>query len=190
MSQENTPLNLAGLEIPEAYRNFYTKFLKFSFLMTILALLMGILYQESSKKLPISEMLPAGAHWEASIHLALTHGHLFLIGVLIPIAACTMVLFSQILGARPLSDNVLLWCRRIYVVSASFAMVLMVYKGYHYNIMMRQGNYDFIHVNEMLFGGNHVIRAIAYGLTHTLMVGALYTLVVKIWRRLPKVTTP
>lgn len=187
MTTENNTLTLAGLEIPDYYRNFYTKFLKFAFLMTIISLLMGVMYQESSKKLPISEVLPAGAHWEATIHLALTHGHLFLIGVLIPVAVCSMVLFSQILGAKPVSEKVLLWCRRIYVVSAAFAMGLMVYKGYHYNIVMRGGTTDFHVVDEMLFGGNHAIRAAVYGLTHTLMVGALYTLVVKLWRRLPKV---
>lgn len=187
MTTEGTTSSFSSVEIPDYYRRFYIKLLRFSFLMTMLSLLTGILYQESSKKLPISEALPPGAHWEAVIHLALNHGHLFLIGVLIPVALCCMVFFSQLLGAKPVSEKVLLWCRRLYITSASIAMILMVYKGYHYNILMRQGVIDFDTVNEMLFGGSHLIRGLVYGLTHTLMVGSLYTLVIKLWRHLPKV---
>jgi len=59
--------------------------------MVIVGLLVGVSFQESSKKLPFSDA-PAGVHLESIIQLALVHGHVFTMGVLLPLAAASLAL--------------------------------------------------------------------------------------------------
>ena len=61
------------MTMPDYYGKFYRLYLRFSIVMLVVALLMGIMFQESAKKAPVSAALPAGAHLESIINLALVH---------------------------------------------------------------------------------------------------------------------
>lgn len=174
------------MNIPEHYRSFFRLFLRYSIIMMIVALLMGILFQESSKKAPISELLPAGPHLESILTLALVHGHTFIIGALIPLAITWMLYLGLQLGFQPLSEKSLRWGGGLYLPGSVMAVVLMLYKGYHYLLGVRSGQLDFQVLSETFFFGSHALRAAAYGLTHTAMAVGLVILVVSFWKRMGK----
>lgn len=172
--------------LPVHYQSIFKYYLRYSVIMTIFALLMGIVYQESSKKAPISEALPAGAHLEAVVSLALVHGHAFMIGVLIPMAVTWMLSLGIWMGLPPLSRNSLRLGTLLYLPSSALAVGLMIYKGYHYVLGVRSGYFDLDLLEKSFFAGNHAIRAMSYGLTHTLMAVGLGIIVVQFWKTLSK----
>ena len=177
---------MSQLVLPESYQKFFTKILKFTIVMAIVDLVAGVLYQESSKKIAISEALPAGAHWQATVHLALVHGHMFMMGVIIPLTVCFMLYLGQVLGYGPVGEKTLKWGGSLYIWSAISAMLLILYKGYHYNIAIRKGILDFNEIDHLFFGGQEIFRHIAYGLSHTVMVVALGMLVTGLWKTMKK----
>lgn len=174
------------MNTPDYYAKFYRIYLRFSMVMMIVALLMGILFQESSKKAPITELLPAGAHLESIISLALVHGHTFLIGVLIPLAITWMLYLIQSLGGRPVSEKALRIGTSLYLPGSVLAILLMLYKGYHFLLGVRSGQLDFNVLNQTFFMGSHALRAAAYGLTHTAMAVGLGIIVFSLWGSLGK----
>lgn len=174
------------MTIPGHYRKFYHLYMRFTMVMTIVALLLGIVFQESSKKAPISDVLPAGAHLEAIITLALVHGHAFLIGVLIPLALTWLLYLGLSLGHPPVSSKSLKIGTTLYLPGSVLAIILMLYKGYHYLLGVRSGNLDFQVLQESFFMGSHALRAAAYGLTHTAMAVGLGIMVISLWKTLKK----
>jgi len=52
------------MEIPVYYQAVYRVYLRFSLVMMVVAMLLGIAFQESAKKAPISAALPPGLHLE------------------------------------------------------------------------------------------------------------------------------
>jgi hypothetical protein len=150
---------------------------------------MGILFQESAKKTPFSESLPPGVHLETVINLALVHGHAFLIGVLIPLAVVWMLYLGQALGYRPVSPKTLRICTNHYLPAAACAILLMLYKGYHYQLGVRGGQMDFAVLDQTYFFGNHILRAATYGIVHTVMAVGLGWLVISFWKTIGKTET-
>lgn len=174
------------MEIPAHYRPFYRIYIRFSLVMMVLALLLGIAFQESAKKAPISAALPAGAHLEATINLALVHGHAFLIGVLIPLAVTWISYLGLSLGFAPVSEKSLKWTTCLYLPGSALAIVLMLYKGYHLLLGVRSGITDLSQLDSSLFMGSHALRAAAYGLTHTAMALGLFIFVFSFWKTMSK----
>jgi hypothetical protein len=172
----------AFMNIPSNYRAIFRVYLRFAIVMIFVALLSGIMFQESSKKTPFSEVLPPGLHLEAIINLALIHGHAFLVGVLIPLAITWMLYLGLALGYQPIAEKPLKIGSWLYLPASVAVVMLMLYKGYHFQLGVRQGNLDFQALNESLFMGIHPLRAAVYGLSHTAMAAGLGTIVVSFWR--------
>jgi hypothetical protein len=169
------------MTIPEHYQRLFRCYLRFVIVMMIVALLLGITFQESAKKTPFS-MLSAGVHLETIINLALVHGHAFMIGVLIPMAVTWMLYLGLALGYPPVGEKPLRVGSWHYLPASVVAILLMLYKGYHFQLAARGGQTDFAAINEAYFMGNHVLRALAYGLTHTAMAVGLGILVISFWK--------
>lgn len=174
------------METPAYYRPIYRVYLRFSLVMMGLALLLGVAFQESAKKAPISAALPAGLHLESTINLALVHGHAFLIGVLIPLAITWILYLGLSLGFKPLSEKSLKLATCLYLPGSAIAVILMLYKGYHVLLGVRAGQTDLSVLNSTMFMGSHALRAATYGLTHTAMSLGLFIIIVNYWRSMGK----
>jgi len=168
--------------LPVHYRAFYFFVARFSIVMMIVGLLAGIVYQESSRKAPFSAMLPPGIHLESIFDLALTHGHIFMIGALIPLAISWLLFMGLQLGANPISEKALKVGSWMYFPGSIGAVGLMIYKGYHFLLGVRGGNTDFVALQASFFGGNHALRAACYGTIHTVMAVGLIVIVVAVWK--------
>ena len=172
--------------LPEGHAETIRALLRFAAAMTVFALLSGILFQESSKKLDFAEA-PNGLRWEATVGLALVHGHAFLIGVLLPVAAAGMLRLAAGVGGRPLGPKPLAWLRRAYLPGAASAIALMLYKGYHVLLAVRfaeGGSVDLDAVHDRLFGGAIWVRHVVYGASHVAMGVGLGVFAIAVWRSL------
>ena len=170
-------------DLPDSYRRALRTLLRYAIVMAILGLLIGVSYQESSKKLP-HEDTPTGFHLEAVIHLALVHGHVFTVGVLLPLAMAGALLIARRIGGAELSGRSLAWLTRGFLPLAAASLSLQLYKGYHILLMARAGERDFAVIDHAFLGGSHVLRYGVYALVHTGMGVCLGAFLVLLWRSL------
>lgn len=170
-------------EAPPHYREAVRTLLRFGVAMTIVALLAGVLFQESSKRLDYSEAGP-GLRLEAVLSLALVHGHVFVTGVLIPIAMAGALFLGLKAGGRELSARPLKWLTRGYLPCVTVTMLLMLYKGYHVLLSVRHGARDLDQVDATYFGGLTGLRHGVYAVSHIGMAVSLGVFVVALWRSL------
>jgi len=170
---------------PPHYAAAIRTLLRYASALTIVALLSGVLFQESSKKLDYAAIAP-GARLEAVLSLALVHGHAFLVGVLIPIAMAGALFLARRVGGGELSRRSLLWLTRGYLPSATATLVLMLYKGYHTLLAVRFGERDFDVIDAKYFGGLVALRHAVYGLAHIGMAVSLGVFVIALWRSLKR----
>ena len=173
------------MNLPEHYKRFCRTHLRFALVMILVALLAGICFQESGKKLHVSEAVPVGAHLEYLLSLALVHGHIFLVGVLLPLAFTWMLRLALDLGLDPLSPRTLALTTAFYLPGSVLAIALMLLKGYHLVLGARHGALDYNQLNET-FLGSPLLRAGAYGLGHFVMALGMGILGVGLWRALGK----
>lgn len=171
-------------ELPPHYRSTIRTLLRFAMVMVLLALLAGISFQESTRKLDY-EMLPAGAHLEAIFPLSLVHGHFFTIGVFLPILlAGALVLARRACDGRELGAKTLKWLTRGYLPFATISIGLLLYKGYHVLLSVRGGETDFAVIDAGLFGGVVGLRHAVYGVAHTAMAVSLVVVCIALFRSL------
>ena len=172
------------MTLPDPYKRFFRTQLRFALIMVVVALLTGILFQESGKKVHLTAAVPVGAHLEYVLGLALVHGHTFLIGVLLPLALTWMLHLGLTLGFPPVPPLTLKATTALFLPSAVVVITLMLLKGYHFVLGVRHGNSDFALLGHTFLGTNPALRITLYGLSHTLMAAGLGIFVVSLWRSL------
>ena len=176
----------ATREVPDHYRAATRTLLRYAVAMTLVALVSGVLFQESSKKLDYAEAAP-GLRLEAVVSLALVHGHVFVTGVLIPIAMAGALFLGLRAGGAALSSRPLTWLTRGYLPLVAVTMLLMLYKGYHVLLSVRHGVLDLDRVDASYFGGLTWLRHGVYGFAHVGMALSLGVFVIALWRSLRRV---
>ena len=170
-------------DAPPHYREATRTLLRYAALMTIVALLSGVLFQESSKKLDWAEA-GTGRRLVAILSLALVHGHVFMTGVLIPIAMAGALFLARKAGGAVLSPRPLRWLTRGYLPFVAVTMGLMLYKGYHVLLAVRHGARDLDAVDASYFGGLTWLRHGVYAVAHIGMAVSLGVFVIALWRSL------
>ena len=170
-------------ELPQHQRDALRTRLRFASVMTIVALLSGVLFQESSKQLEYAEA-PPGLRLEAVLSLALVHGHVFVTAVLIPLAMAGALVLARQAGGAELGRKPLAWLTRGYLPCVSAALALMLYKGYHVLLSVRHGARDLDQVDAAYFGGLTWLRHGVYGAAHIGMAVSLGVFVIALGRSL------
>ena len=171
------------------YRRAIRTLLRYAVVMAFVGLLVGISYQESAKKLPPGSV-PTGFHQEATLHLALVHGHVFVMGVLLPVALAGALVLGRHAGGAEVSSRGVWWLTRGYLPLAAAALALQLYKGYHFLLMARAGERDLGVIDHAFMGGSHVLRYGVYAVVHAGMGVALGVFLVLLWKSLNRRTSP
>jgi len=169
--------------VPQHYRSFSRTFLRFAIIMLVFGGLAGVLFQEMTKHMSYADY-PPGLRLEGVYHLALLHGHSFLIGAVMPIAWVVALKIGLELGGKPVTQRALAWIKWSYLVGAVSVLGLITYKGIHFVLCLQDGTRDFAQIQESLFGGNHLMRGLAYGLSHTVATASLIVFGWILWRSL------
>lgn len=170
-------------DLPQSYQAALRTLLRFASAMMVVALLTGVLFQESSKKLSFADA-PPGLHIETTIRLALVHGHVFTTAVLIPIAAAAALVLARRIGGRELTQRSLRWLTRVYLPLVSSALALMLWKAYHLLLSVRWGETDLDAIDAQFFFGLKWARHIVYGGSHIGMAVGLGVFAVALFRSL------
>ena len=170
---------------PDHYRAATRTLLRFSIVMAVVGLLSGIVFQESGKRLSLGTVDP-GLRMQATIHLALVHGHIFVACVLLPLALAGMLFLARKVGGAPLGTRAVAFATRGYLPFATATVALMLYKGYHFLLAARGGESSLAKIDASFFGGIAALRASLYGLVHTGMAATLAVFLVAVWRSLSK----
>ena len=171
-------------DLPAHYTSTLRTLLRFAAVMCVVALLMGISYQESSKKLTL-EMDP-GLRLSATLRLALLHGHVFLTAVLIPMAAAGALLIARRIGGSELRPRTLKWLTRVYLPSVCLTLLMMVIKAYQLLLAVRGGESDLAAIQERFFFGSQAWRHAIYGVVHMFMGVGLSVFFIAISRSVSK----
>jgi hypothetical protein len=171
------------MNLPAHYPRALRVVIRYSIVMAFVGLLIGISFQESAKKLPFAKA-PAGPHLEAILPLALVHGHVFVMTVLVPLAMAGVLLISLRVGGAPVSPRSLRWLTHGYLPFASASVALMLVKGYFMLLAVRHGQTDFAVIDDAFLGGHGVARYAIYAFAHAGMGVALGVFLVALWRSL------
>ena len=171
--------------LPSHYPPAIRTLLRYAIAMAFVGLLSGVLFQESAKKLPYADATP-GLHLEATIHLALLHGHVFLTAVVLPLTLAFSLVVARRIGGAPVGTRSLSFLTRGYLPFLTLSLALMLYKGYHVLLAVRGGATDLGAVSGDLFGGQAAVRHAVYGVVHTAMAVSLGVFLVGMWRSLAK----
>lgn len=169
---------------PEHYGRTIRVLLRFSVVMLVIGLLSGVSYQESAKKVSLTPGPDGPAYWDATLRLALVHGHLIVSGVLLPVAMAGMLHLARSIGGKTISRRALTWSIWTYLPFVSLSMALMLVKAYHILLAVRGGQTDMSQINAAFFGGSKVIRHSVYGFVHVGMAFGLCVFAWCVWRSL------
>lgn len=174
---------MANTDLPHHYRRAARTLLRFACVMTVVGLLSGVLFQESSKKLLPWEV-DAGLHTKATLRLALLHGHVIVSAVLIPIACAAGLLIARRIGGAELGSKPLAWLTRGYLPFVCITLTLMLVKSYHVLLAFRGGQTDLEAIDAQFFFGQVMLRHVVYGVSHVGMAVGLSVFAIALWRSL------
>ncbi len=159
--------------------------LPFANAMAIVALPIGIAYQESAKKLPIASV-PVEVHQGALAPLSLVHGHVFTLGVFLPLGLAGALVLARKAGGRPVGPRAQAVLTRGFLPFAAATVLLQLFKGYFVLLGVRQGQHDLALVDAGFMGGSHAVRYVVYAVVHSGMGITLVVFLVALWRSLGK----
>lgn len=169
---------------PAHYTKAVRTLLRFAVIMLVFGLLTGIAFQESAKRFTPSSAPGGLTRWDASLDLALVHGHVFVTGVLMPVAMAAMLHLARRHGGREVGPKALAVAVWAYIPFVSIAIALMLCKGYHVLLAARRGVTDMTEIDATFMGGIKALRHAIYGLSHTGMAIGLCVFAWCIWRSL------
>jgi hypothetical protein len=157
--------------------------IRYSIAMAIFGVLIGIAYQESAKKLTYADA-PAGLHLPAVLPLALVHGHVFTLGMLLPLALAGAMVLGLKAGGRPVGPRALAWLQWGFLPFAAASLALQLFKGYFVLLAVRHGQHDLAAVDASFLAGLDVLRYTLYAVVHSGMGISLCVFLVALWRSL------
>jgi hypothetical protein len=169
--------------LPDHYRDTTRVLLRFAIVMTVVGLLSGVASQESAKRLDLEGVDP-GFRLQATIHLALVHGHLLVACVLLPVALAGMLHLAGRAGGATVGPRATKFLTRGFLPFVTLAVALMLYKGYHFLLLARAGERSLAAIDGRFFGGIAGLRHGIYGVVHTGMAVTLAVFLVALFRSL------
>lgn len=168
---------------PAPYARELRVIIRFAVAMAIFGLLVGIAYQESAHKLKWEDTT-AGVHLAATHALSLVHGHIFTLGVFLPLALAGALVLALRAGGRELGDRSLAVLRYGYLPFSVATVLLQLFKGYFVLLAVRGGETDMAAVDAGFMVGNAVLRYGVYAVVHSGMGITLGIVLVALWRSL------
>lgn len=193
---------MTPVELPEHHRRAISQLIRFAVVFMFLGMILGIVSTEYQKKLrythvhddaprwiepgkdgkPTKLELPPGMMWEVGFDLRILHGHIILIGGVIPLCVAACLFFLPQLGARPISPGLLTTGLVLYLFGAVAALGLIFYKGIYSLESVLAGHLDLAEIHASMFGGSRLVRALAHALSHTVLAAGLGVLGFALWR--------
>ena len=166
---------------PDAYAPLTRVLVRYAIVMAVVALLAGISFQESAKRLAFDQA-PAGLRIEALLPLGLVHGHVFTAGVLLPLALAGALHLARRAGGGEVGPRTRALFAWLFLPCTALSLGLLLVKGYHVLLAVRGGEADLGVIDAAFLGGHQPLRYLLYGAVHGGMGLGLLILLVGVWR--------
>ena len=176
-------MTIVATELPAAYNRTLRTLIRYAVATGIVGLLAGLAFQESARKLTW-DMAGPGLHLESLLTLALVHGHVFVMGTILPLVLGAALVLARQAGGAEIGPRALTLLVRGYLPFAALSLALQLVKGYHVLLAVRHGATDLGAVDAAFLGGSHALRYALYGIAHTGMGATLGVFLVALWRSL------
>ena len=105
--------------LPASYTKTLKSLIRFAIAMAVFGLLIGVSYQESAHKLTHAAA-PDGLRLQATLPLALVHGHVLTMGVLLPMALAGALVLARKAGGSEVGSRMLFVLTRGFLPFAAF----------------------------------------------------------------------
>lgn len=153
--------------LPPFSKKLFSLQIRYAAIMSILALVMGLVYREISR--PFYKGLTLEQESLYGHNMSLVHGHTFLLGAVIPLAMAVLAfLVMPYLNEKRLKNMLMRF--KAYIIASAAALLLMIYKGLVF-IMGAGQPLDVI--DASLFFGSPILRGILFGLSHVVIFWAV-----------------
>ncbi len=154
---------------PKGCWNLISLMVRYLLIMALAGLAVGVVYREFSKAYLSGFSLEDQI--VVSYYLSLSHGHVFFVGVLLPVALLAVTYVMLQAGKIPESRACALKKPfTIFVIGSLLMIGLLIYKGlgivYAYSLNPGAG---LTAADQTLFLGSKVLRESLYGIAHLLM---------------------
>ena len=169
--------------LPESYAKTLRVLIRYAIAMAVIGLLIGISYQESAHKLTYAAA-PDGLRLQATLPLALVHGHVFTLGVLLPLALAGALVLALKAGGSAVGSRMLAVLTWGFLPFAAASIALQLFKGYFILLAVRHGQLDMGAVDAAFMAGSSALRYVVYALIHAGMGISLGIFLVGLWRSL------
>jgi hypothetical protein len=177
--------HMANTALSPSYAAAVRALLRFSAGMMVAGSLAGLVFREMRRVLPAGEMRGPDAPPSAQIALReaqdllnLVHGHVFQMGVFIPIACAASLVLSKLAGAPEIREKSLRVAVRLTRMGAAAATALLVWKAFWTALAVRDAcatggpaSVNMVDIEASLFGGSRALRAILYAVAHLMLGG-------------------
>ncbi|MCW8141338.1 MAG: hypothetical protein KIT58_20745 [Planctomycetota bacterium] len=193
--------------LPDHYVTAIRRLVRFSVVSIFVGLCLGVWSTDANKRLRYLEVtgaprrlsaedraaegsrvemeLPPGLMWEVGIDLRLSHGHVILIGGVLPLCLAAALAVVHLMGGATIGRGTLEAFYWLYLVGGLAAMGLIIYKGWFlmaYVGVEEAGGFDLARIHGAMFGGSRALKGAAYGLSHTILAAAVGIIAVALWR--------
>ncbi|MEZ6184850.1 MAG: hypothetical protein R3F62_07555 [Planctomycetota bacterium] len=187
--------------LPAHYRASIRRLIRFAVVFWSAGLLLGIVSTEFNVSLRYTQRhddpprtltreeggrvkaeLPPGFLWESGFDLRISHGHFVLIGGVIPLCVAAGLLLLHTAGGGEISAKVLTAFFWLYLIGATGALSLILYKGLASVLAVRAGNFDLADVHAKMFLGSRAVRGLAHALTHSILAAGVGLIAWAFWR--------
>ncbi|HOF00840.1 MAG TPA: hypothetical protein PK385_00560 [Spirochaetota bacterium] len=163
--------------------------IRFSIVMLIAGLAIGFISQFTSKV--IFKSIPMEAQVFAERNMSTLHGHIIIIGFIVPmILAFTTNFVKNNIAINKGRVKRLRIAFKCYIAGSVLTLFLSTYKGLFYLVKLSQDiSIPLDDIDEALFFGNHIFRSIIYSIAHPLFAFALLWYFLILWKGLGVIKT-
>jgi len=169
--------------LPVSYSKTLKILIRYAVVMAVFGLLIGVSYQESAHKLTHAAA-PDGLRLQATLPLALVHGHVLTMGVLLPLALAGALVLALKAGGSAVGSRMLAVLTRGFLPFVAASIALQLFKGYFILLSVRNGQLDMGAVDAAFMAGSSSLRYVVYALVHSGMGISLGIFLVGLWRSL------
>ena len=156
----------------------------FAIICLFISGLAGVFFREFPR--PFLVGLSAFDAMHSTLALSQTHGHLLNIGFIVPLGLALITFFVKDKLEEKDMKKLNLWFS-IYMIAGIGTFLLLLYKGIHFVVYSSaQFNLPYMEIDELLFGGSAMLRAMSNAIFHASLGGSLILYSIPILKSLKK----
>ena len=115
-----------------------------------------------------------GTYLQATMYLSLLHGHIFMMGGVMPMIMCVMLVFGKLIGGNNIPKKFLSKLIFLYTLGMVSSLVLLLAKGIRIFNLTKQElpSPDFIVIDNTIMG-SVIVKLLVYSFSHIVLTAGI-----------------